>query len=128
MTQPAAIPANGASYIDFMMNSMIMEQMKVVSNGNGFSVQIVLSLVIILSMAELKPLIGQYVKIIGETIIAYSKIWLFYMYEYIADVFCKVLVLIRFKKTKIKNCDKIEESKQMYVIEWKPTIQTGLQL
>jgi hypothetical protein len=127
MTQPAAIPTNGMSYIDFMMNSMIMEQMKVVSNGNGFSIQVILSLIIILSMTELKPLVGQYVKIIGETIVGFLKVWLVYMYEYISSVFTVISIFLRFGKNEIAQSDKIEESKQMYVIEWKPSIQTGLQ-
>ena len=141
----------GIGYLDLMMNSMIMEQMKVVSNNNGFTFSSLLALAIILSINELKPMMGQLIKYFGSELpksigklitTALHKLW-----EYIKNIYV-VYKEKKKEKEKEKQAETVPKSIEIteiteiteiaetyiiptnnnyeYVIKWTPKIQSAI--
>ena len=67
----------GIGYVDLMMNSMLMEQMKVVSSPQGgLTFSTIFALIMILSINEIKPMANEFMKYLGKEIPKLIKSWI----------------------------------------------------
>ena len=90
----------GIGYVDLMMNQMLMEQMKSINSTGGFTIGTVVSLLLILSLSELKPVVSEFMKSSIENI----KNILINFPEKIKSFFCYVgNLLFGFIIKKYKN-------------------------
>jgi SpoVK/Ycf46/Vps4 family AAA+-type ATPase len=133
----------GVGYIDLMINSMLMEQMKVVSGSNGFTVSTVIALIMILSINELKPMVGNFTKFLGTQVPIYIKSYVMTFFEKIF-IFLKETFWNKIKEKPKKKSDieiqtdfvqqkenniiitntKIDD--YCYTIVWQPMIQSAI--
>jgi ATPase family associated with various cellular activities (AAA) len=127
----------GVGYVDLMMNSMLMEQMKVVSGSGGFTVGTIFALLMILSINEIKPLVGEYMKYFATKIPEKFKEFMNYIFIGLWGWMKKKYE--EYKKSKSKQIVKksnpenqklvIEEEKTdgfSYSIKWTPKIQSAI--
>jgi hypothetical protein len=130
----------GIGYVDLMMNQMIMEQLKSINSTGGFTIGTVITLIIIMSLTEIKPLAGEFIKYIiiktKEYVSYYGQLFLeyftFYVLQNVKIIFNYIISFCENIKNKIQkqkdtNKNFQEEKKDdsfNYSIKWSPKIQS----
>lgn len=127
----------GIGFVDLMMNQMIMEQLKSINSTGGFTVSTIVTLILIMSLTELKSSAGEFIKLLVTKIKEYIPYFMTTIYENIKFALNFMFTNVWGCFTKFKFFIKVstkqtyaeketrpqKENSFTYLINWSPKIQ-----
>jgi hypothetical protein len=128
----------GIGLVDLMMNQMIMEQLKSINSTGGFTISTIITLVIIMSLTELKSSAAEFIKSTVSKIKEYIPYYCNVILDWIKYIICCIVTKCKniwiwswsWKvKTQSNSALRVmrnENESFSYTIEWNPKIQQAL--
>ena len=131
----------GIGFVDLMMNQMIMEQLKSINSTGGFTASTIITLILIMSLTELKSSAGEFIRLIVAKIKEYIPYYGTIIYENIKWIshlmFGKFLIYVwtnlkkfknifKKKSVELKSAQDKKDDSFTYSISWIPRIQQAI--